>query len=242
MKVLLCLCFSLVALISAAQHERLFKLTNPNITPDTIYQRVRYDLEFLNLSVGDTVADIGSYDGYYPAMYSVFSDSVVFFLEDISFYSFEGFDTLKTLCEKAAAKKFTNVFYFCIGTGSNTNLPSKKFNKVLIRDAFHHFEEKEAMLLEIIRVMKPKARLILFEPLVPETGANHSLCAGAMYKTQLFDLLLQNGFIPSEVSKAKMTIGGLNSNGNKDLCPGHSFQSRIFGLTATVQYFKRISI
>src|ERR1051325_3670768 len=72
---------------------RYVLLQPAGITKDSIFTRVKNDLRFIQLKARDTVADIGSYDGYYPCMYSLFSDSVTFYLNDITGEAFTGLDS-----------------------------------------------------------------------------------------------------------------------------------------------------
>jgi hypothetical protein len=173
---------------------RIFLLQSNRITKDTIYERVKNDLNFIKLTRDDTIADIGSYDGYYPCMYSLFSDSVVFYLNDITTEGFTKFDSMKIICSNKRGSNLTNTFNIVIGNDSCTNLPSHLFNKVILRDALHHFNSINKMLLDIKRTMKPNAHLILFETIKDNGKLNPNLCKGAMTKQELMEVMSKNKF------------------------------------------------
>jgi hypothetical protein len=97
----------------------------------------------------DTVADIGSYDGHYPLVYSIFSDSVAFYLNDISDAGFTYFDSIETECNKIKGSPVSNKFIMMIGSDTCTNLPARFFRKVIVRDALHHFKQPDKMLADI---------------------------------------------------------------------------------------------
>jgi hypothetical protein len=174
--------------------ERMTRIKLQLSNKDSVYKRVSKDLDFIQLKVHDTVADIGSYDGYHPSVYSIFSDSVVFYLNDITTTGFTYFDSIQMLCTKIRGTKPTDQFKIQIGTESSTKLPTKLFNKVILRDALHHFRSQDSMLNDIKRIMKPGAKLILFEPLREEGVVNHQLCKGAMTRKELLALMDRNGF------------------------------------------------
>ena len=185
---------------------RLARLTATHLTKDSIYQRVKNDLEFIQPTGQDTIADIGSYDGYYPSVYSIFSDSIVFYLNDITNIGFVYLDSIKDACKRIRGYDFSNKFTIVIGTDSLTNLQDHLFNKVVVRDALHHFKSKDAMLMDIKRIMKPNARLILFEPIRGRNINTETLCKGAMTVEVLLSLLNKNGFILTR--ELSQSVGG----------------------------------
>ncbi|MEC4049825.1 methyltransferase domain-containing protein [Flavobacterium sp. SUN046] len=185
---------------------RLDRLSASHLTKDSIYQWVKTDLDFIQPKQQDTIADIGSYDGYYPLIYSIFSDSTVYYLNDISTKGFVYFDNIKAICTKIKGRDITNKFTIVIGQDDSTNLKDHQFNKVLIRDALHHFKSMDKMLEDIKRIMKPKARLILFEPIRGRNSNTESLCKGAMTVEELLSLLNKNGFILTR--ELSQNIGG----------------------------------
>ncbi|HLP11389.1 MAG TPA: methyltransferase domain-containing protein [Flavobacteriales bacterium] len=169
-------------------YSRTHKLKTPGISKDTLYKRVKYDLDFIKPAKGDTIADLGTYDGLYPAMYSVFSDSVTFYLEDVNTRPLFFLDSLKMLCASISNKQITNTFLMFEGTQTYTNLPAQKFDKVILRDVVHHCQSSADILAEACRILAPGGKLILFEPVVPAKGKNEKLCVGAFTMKQLMAL------------------------------------------------------
>jgi hypothetical protein len=132
---------------------RLARLKSKEATKDNIFRHVKNDLEFIQPKANEIIADIGSYDGYYPAMYSIFSDSVTFYLNDIDKVGFESLDSLLFYCSKIRGHPITNTFNIVIGKDSITNLPTRFFDKVILRDALHHFQNREKMLANIAKII-----------------------------------------------------------------------------------------
>ncbi len=176
-------------------NARLERLKAPTISKKKLFEKVSEDLEFIQILPSDTIADIGSYDGQYPCIYSIFTDSVAFYLNDIMPDGFKTLDSLQKICSNFKGKPISNSFNVVIGNESSTDLPSKLFNKVIMRDALHHFSLMDQMLIDIKRILKHKGKLFLFEQLKLPNIVNENLCIGVMNKEVLLDLLTRNGFI-----------------------------------------------
>jgi hypothetical protein len=174
---------------------RLDRLRAKSLTKDSVYRWVKDDLGFVQIKNGDAVADIGSYDGYYPSIYSVFTDSVSFYLNDISRAGFVYFDSIRPICTEKRGGEISNSFKIVIGNDSSSNLPGRFFNKVILRDVLHHFKMMNKMLQDIKRILKSgaDAKLFLFEPIRGETDMPN-LCRGAMTRQELLALMAGNGF------------------------------------------------
>jgi SAM-dependent methyltransferase len=174
---------------------KLNKLKSKGVNKDTIYNWVQKDLSFIQLAPQDTVADVGSYNGYYPSLYSVSTDSIVFYLNDIVNEGFVYFDSINTICKKIRGDKMTNEFKIILGENESTNLPSNTFNKVILRDALHHFKSPIKMIVDIKRIIKPNGKLLLFESIRNPKVDNSNLCRGSMTKEELLKLMVENGFV-----------------------------------------------
>lgn len=185
---------------------RLRKLKSKTVTTDTIFKWINKDLDILNLQAGDTVADIGSYDGYYPTLYSIYNDSITFYLNDIRKEGFLYLDSIRQAVENISGNKVSNEFNIVIGNDSSTNLQANSFNKVIIRDALHHFHSVEKMLQEIIKIMEPESELMLIEPIRGQNNI-YSVCEGAMTEEELLNLLFNNGFELIKKTKGQKSLG-----------------------------------
>ena len=77
------------------------------------------------------------------------------------------------------------------GKKKDTRLESFRFDRIIIRDAFHHFKKKEDMLASIRKSMDAGSQLIINEPmgeLDPDTG-----CDDTLTSAQIRQILLANG-------------------------------------------------
>ena len=211
-KALLLYACILIAIIASAQTcgnpgAHLKWLSTPHLTKDSIYKWVNRDLEFIQIQKHDTIADIGAYDGYYPRLYSIFSDSAVFYLNDIIPEGFSYFDTMQGICTALRGSPITNQFKFILGNDSCTNLHGQSFTKIILHDALHHFKYLDKMLADIKEIIGPQsgAKLLLYETIRGGTVFTN-ICRGAMTREELLTLLERNGFILSRELKCSDSL------------------------------------
>lgn len=172
-----------------------FDMHSPTMTKDSIYDYVKRDLSFLQLQAYDTVADIGSHDGYYAVMYGMFADTVMFYVNDLNYEPFQYLlDKLNT-CTRLRGAPYTCNYKYAIGSTTNTNLPTHQFNKVILSDALHHFSNMAAMLWDIKLIMKDSASLMIREPVVKTVDDYAKVCQGVLMRDDLIKLMKEYGFI-----------------------------------------------
>lgn len=121
--------------------------------------------DFFEFKKGDVVADIGAGDGAYEGVFSLFTDSVTFYSQEVD---------PKRLNEKKMSKMIkhytrlrsgvqTNTFKFCIGTEKSTSLPDNTFDKVIILSALHEFTYMDEMIKDIKRKLKANGKIYILD-------------------------------------------------------------------------------
>lgn len=73
-----------------------------------------------------------------------------------------------------AEKQIVNVA-FALGDADSLPFPDAYFDLVSCQHAFHHITKPEPVLQEMIRVTKPEGRLLILDPLAPESDAKFEL-------------------------------------------------------------------
>jgi SAM-dependent methyltransferase len=131
--------------------EYPFKLTS-----DTLLIQ---ELKRCYLSHHDLVAEIGCGDGFFGYLLS--------WIFQPSFYSFNEIDRR---CKTDIDRRITNCdsipnftkMEFILGTNEDSKL-SKTYNKIIIRNTFHHFSKKNEMLQSIRHHLNENGTLIIIE-------------------------------------------------------------------------------
>lgn len=111
----------------------------------------------LELTPGATIADVGAGFGAWTIQFSRWTGP------DGRVYATEiGDRQLESLRETAEREGLSNVTVV-EGVADATNLPPACCDGILVRDAFHHFTEPEAMILSLAAALKPGGRLAIID-------------------------------------------------------------------------------
>ncbi|MBS1683540.1 MAG: methyltransferase domain-containing protein [Bacteroidetes bacterium] len=156
---------SALHLAKAQRDERgtylaLYKKQGPERVKATFLQEaVHYDLRN-----GMKVLDVGGNDGSLIIPLSTVVDTFEYYLEDMQ----DKFFFLAPLTADFVRQKINpklSVKIFTV-TGTATTLPVSGvlFDRVFVRETFHHFSDKPSMLQEIKRLMAKDAELKIIEP------------------------------------------------------------------------------
>lgn len=80
------------------------------------------------------------------------------------------------------------------GTKSKTGFKENQFDKIIIRNAFHHFSKKDKMLASISKSLSENGKLYLYEPILVSSG-NQNNCNKVLEKGYILSSMEQNGFV-----------------------------------------------
>lgn len=111
-----------------------------------------------NVEPIEYVAEIGAGDGFFSLLLKNIYQPTVLHLNELTPVYLE---VIRNQYGKLPNNNLTNVD-FIVGTKTATNLPDK-YDKIIIRNTFHHFTEKEMMMKDIISKLKPEGKMIIIE-------------------------------------------------------------------------------
>jgi ubiquinone/menaquinone biosynthesis C-methylase UbiE len=146
---------------------------------------------FLSLSPTDIIADIGTGVGYSLIPIANNCPECKFIVEDIDSSSCNP-KTLAWRINNTGNKTRIENFVFFYGTEKATNLPSAKFNKVLIFDVIHEMTYKTEILNDIKRILQKNGSIFIEEILVPkpekkDRGCNYPFLTEVEFKKLMAD-------------------------------------------------------
>lgn len=172
--------------------NKLVQLKKDCKTKEDVFRYYKFDVHVLDLHKGDRIADVGGYDGIWCGIYSVFTDSLYFCLEDITNAGFRRCDSILDYC--GSLKGFPHTFEMIkvVGTDASTKLPASNFDKVVCNESFHHFTKPVSMLADIKRIMKPGAKLYIRDSLLKKNGKHQDHFHYTLEGLKSF--LTENGF------------------------------------------------
>jgi ubiquinone/menaquinone biosynthesis C-methylase UbiE len=167
----LCLCLSFVVNSYAQKYTGEFAEPEFNCSRGQLgffahmFETKKQLLDFMDLRKGEAVAEIGAAEGYNLGMLSVVTDSITFYAEDIDAKSLKERKYKKEIRRYSRLRKTkqTNQFKLVIGTIHASNLPDGQLDKVVIIDSYHDFDNKDEMLDDISRKLKPGGKLLILD-------------------------------------------------------------------------------
>jgi ubiquinone/menaquinone biosynthesis C-methylase UbiE len=150
-------------------------------------------IELLELKPGMTIADVGAGFGAWTTRFSRWiGPNGRVYASDV------GEAQLKWLRGSLEREKLANVTVV-EGAPRSTNLPAGCCDAILVRDAYHHFTEPDAMVRSLAASLKPGGRLALIDfPPRPNSEIPEGVPANR----------LGHG-VPPQVVVKEMTAGGL---------------------------------
>ncbi len=159
-----------------------------------------------NFQTRDIIADVGAGDGLFDAGISIFTDSLIFYMEDIDSNAFNQnkFDRAIQFYSSVKKRRITNSFIPSLGKEKSTELQPGIFDKVLIIDTYHHFSYRDEMIHDINRIIKPGGELFIYDVLARKEGDMHPVCQTTIYlKEDILAQIQAHGFIIKDLIKLK---------------------------------------
>lgn len=119
---------------------------------------------FFDFKKGQNVAEIGAFDGQNLAGFSILTDSINYYAEDIN-PKFLNIKKYKNAIGKTSAYKArqTNQFYMLIGNEKQSFLPENYFDKIILMSTLHEFSYMDEMLEDISTKLKSGGKLYVLE-------------------------------------------------------------------------------
>lgn len=135
-----------------------------NYTYEQCQQFIR-DIEFLNLQPGQNIASVGAASGVFEGAFSVNTENIHYTIEDVNKYILneKEFNGMVNHFTSVRGKPQTNTFDFVLGNFDSTCLPRNKFDKIIVRNAYHEFDKKWKMINDLKTKIKPDGEIILLD-------------------------------------------------------------------------------
>lgn len=152
--------------------------------------RIVEEILAYDIQANETIADIGTGEGYIPFFIGLLNMDNHIYLNELSTTKSS---LLSDLFKKIPEKFSPSSFEIITGKETNIRLPKKSCDKIIARQSYHHFVFKRKMLKSIARSLKKNGELIIVEPF-KEDNLGHS-CDKLMSRSQLLRELKKYGFI-----------------------------------------------
>ncbi len=130
-----------------------------------MFETKKQMVDFMQIRSGETVSEIGAAEGYNLGVLSTICDNVTFYFQDIDPKTCSEKNINKTIkyYSKHRSSKQSNKFIRTIGNMRESKLPEGTFDKILIINSFHDFDEKDKMLDDIGSKLTYNGRILILD-------------------------------------------------------------------------------
>lgn len=149
------------------------------------------ELTLYKFENNDTIAEIGAGNGFFEQALSRYCNDLVVYVNEIDSASIKQLDPKLRLLDLYDKKNIS--FITSMGDETTTNLPSGKFDKLIVKNSFHHFTYPNEMLQDFKRILKPGGQLFLSEIMIDEV--EHPECKLFLTRKMFLHYLTSNGYI-----------------------------------------------
>jgi ubiquinone/menaquinone biosynthesis C-methylase UbiE len=157
----------------------------------------------------DVIADIGSGTGWLEGYFAIAYDTLTIYAEDIDKRSLKNLPLVVekyTTLDHSSAK---NTYHYVLGENTKSNLPDDHFDKIIVRETFHHFEDKDAMLRDLHRKLKCDGRICVYEPYVDKKTYSELCQTYLLDKTEILSYFEKNNFVLEEEKRLSGNPGNV---------------------------------
>ncbi|MBI1182769.1 methyltransferase domain-containing protein [bacterium] len=147
-----------------------------------------------NIQKGDCIADIGVGPAWFEGYCMLVYDSITLFAEDISRQNLRNIAPVVAQYSTLRSHSTQNNIHAVLGKKDDTRLKKGIFDKVIVRETFHHFSDPMPMLQNLKSLLKPDGRLYIYEPKLEETIYNESCEAPNYGVDELLSYFKKAGF------------------------------------------------
>jgi ubiquinone/menaquinone biosynthesis C-methylase UbiE len=149
---------------------------------------------------GDVIADLGAGSGYFERVLSKYCDNLIVYATDIDSAIITRLITQLAFLE--LNDKMKMAYIPVLGNERASHLPFNTFDKVIIRNTFHHFSYPNDMLEDCRRIMKKGSKLFIVDILIDEINTVPA-CKLHLTRKVFLNYLKKNGFILINETKLK---------------------------------------
>ena len=160
-------------------------------------------LEIYQFKPFETIASVGASGGIWEIYFASQVDNLTFYLQDINpqVCNQEEIDYGVKYYEKLLKKNIIGNFIPIIGNHRRTNLPQKYFDKILIINSLHEFENINNILKDLRECLKTNGKLFIEELITETRGEVHEGCGKVLFtQGELIPILIRNGFVSTAIT------------------------------------------
>ena len=206
MRELLFLFLIIPCILSAQKKDKVDKIAFCGVllkSKEKISSYYHQQFQFLNISEGDTIVDIGAGSGWYEGAFSAISElkELTFILVDINpkCLNEKKVNNMISHYSKVKGDSITHRFQIVQNTPDSLQVPLNRFNKVWMLNTLHEIPDQSKMIRDIYAILKTGGEIIVLENPPKKEGQLHGVCRMPLLSFEKINsLFTSNGFQFSE--------------------------------------------
>lgn len=184
-----CLLTCLVARVNGQDNSINYYDADNIKVEDTVFL---HEVKVYKFNTGDVITDIGAGSGYFERVLSKYCNDLTVYATDIDSAKITRLATQLTFLDLNDNRDIK--YITVLGNEKSTRLPGSKFDKVIIRNTFHHFSYPNEMLNDCKRILKKGGKLFIVDILVDEVPRAPQ-CNLHLTRNVFLKYLKESGFI-----------------------------------------------
>lgn len=144
------------------------------------------------LKHGDMIADIGTGSAYFERALAKYADNITVYSNEINAGMVAKLQTKLALLDLYDNKNIT--YAAVLGDARSAHLPKGKFDKIIIRNTFHHFSYPDEMLQDLKTNLKKGGKLYIVDIMMDEVSKAPQ-CPNHIAKAAQLEHMTENGFV-----------------------------------------------
>ncbi len=149
------------------------------------------EMDFYGLDNGMRVAEIGAGSGQISTLVGIIFERMQIFINEKDFFAI---DYIENKIKNCHSLNPTNRMVVVKGKAKTGNLEGLELDKIFIRNSFHHFSKKEAMLASIKLSLKSNGELFLLENVMDFHNEGENYCSRELKLADIKMYLRKAGF------------------------------------------------
>lgn len=167
----------------------------PKNYKDVMEEYERYH-RYIGCKEGEMIASIGAGNGAKEVAISCVVEEIKWSLVEIDSARLYEFHKVLSYHERLKDSQINAEFTLVIGTETSTTLSENTFDRVLLINVFHELEERQPIMSEIHKLLKPDGQLVIMERMANEPGQIHADCKHPkLVEPDMLNEIGESGFV-----------------------------------------------
>ncbi|MGB1241904.1 MAG: class I SAM-dependent methyltransferase [Chitinophagales bacterium] len=149
------------------------------------------ELAFYDIQQNEVIGEIGAGNGAFSILLALLDKDIKLYINEIEK---DALSYIRLKLGKNEDQLISNRIHLIQGDVESTKFEDNTMDKIIMRNTFHHFDNRKSMLNSIKKALKKEGELYIYETLY-EFHSNKCVCSKLMTEKKIKRVLEKSGFI-----------------------------------------------